>query len=158
MTSSNSHFDANGMHNPDVAHEHSDVNVRAVLMFAAGMATLVIVCVLIIRVVFGVFSRQAAAADPHLSPLAAPAGQLPPGPNLLTDERGNLARFRAEEAKTLDTYGWMDQQAGVVRVPIAEAKKLLLQRGLPVRTEPVGPLAGTNAPAMGEASGGRTIK
>jgi hypothetical protein len=158
MTSSEPHYDEDLMHNPDVAHEHSDINVRAVLTFGFGMAVMFVVCAAIVWVLFDAFARQAAANDPRISPLAAPAGQLPPGPNLLTDERGNLAKFQAEQAKMLDTYGWVDQRGGIARVPISDAKKLLLQRGLPVRSEPAAPQVGTNAAAMGGPSGGRTIK
>jgi hypothetical protein len=147
------------MHNEDVAHEHSDINVRTVLMFGAGMATVVILCALFIRVVFGVLDRQAAANDPQLSPLARQAGQLPPAPRLETNEHAALAKFHAEEATSLDGYGWVNQLGGVAHIPVAEAKKLLLQRGLPARASaPANPAEGTHSYAYGEASGGRTIK
>ena len=35
-----------------------------------------------------------------------------------------LAEMRAAEASELDSYGWVDQGKGVVRLPIAEAMKL----------------------------------
>ena len=31
------------------------------------------------------------------------------------------------------TYGWVDQQKGVVRIPIAQAMDLVVKKGLPVR-------------------------
>jgi len=45
----------------------------------------------------------------------------------------DLAAMRAAEEKALTTYGWVDQQKGVVRIPIDQAMKLTLQRGLPVQ-------------------------
>jgi hypothetical protein len=43
-------------------------------------------------------------------------------------------------------------------MPIAEAKKLILERGLPARAEASpDPRVGSHAYAMGESSGGRTI-
>ena len=36
----------------------------------------------------------------------------------------------------LGSYGWVDKNAGVVRIPIDAAMKLTLERGLPARTEP----------------------
>ena len=30
----------------------------------------------------------------------------------------------------LDSYGWVDKDAGVVRIPIEEAMKLTVERGL----------------------------
>jgi hypothetical protein len=145
------------MHNETVEHEESDINVRTVLMFGAAMVSIVVVCAVLIRLLFGVLERQAAADDPKVSPLAIPAGQLPPEPNLVTNERAALAKFRAEETKTLDGYGWVDQAGGVAHIPVADAKKLLVKRGLPSRSGASDRLEGTHAPAMGEASGGRTI-
>jgi hypothetical protein len=160
MTSTDPHprHSAAELHNEDVAHEHSDVDIRTILAFGAGMVVVVAVSFVLMWLMFRVLERQAAQNDPQLSPLAAPAGQEPPLPRLQTNEPEGLAKFRAEEAKSLEGYGWANEQAGVARMPIAEAKKLILQRGLPVRAgTPVNPRLGTNAPAMGESSGGRAI-
>jgi hypothetical protein len=47
---------------------------------------------------------------------------------------------------------------GVARMPIDEAKKLIVERGLPVREgDEVSPTLGTRLPARGESSGGRII-
>ena len=54
-------------------------------------------------------------------------------PSLLLREPMNLQKFREEEEHLLTSYGWVDQNAGVVRLPIDRAKALLLERGLPVR-------------------------
>ena len=144
--------------NEQVDHEHSDINVRKVLMFGAGLIAVTVVCQLLVWALFGMLERQAAANDPQLSPLAIPAGKLPPEPQLQTNEPAGLAKFRALEAETLEGYGWVDQPMGVARMPIAEAKKLIAERGLPVRAgAPPDPRVGTPAPAMGEASGGRNI-
>jgi hypothetical protein len=153
------HYSDAEMHNEDVAHEHSDINIRTVLAFGAGMVVVVVTTALIVWIVFRVLERQEASHDSEISPVAAPAGQQPPAPQLLTDEPGNLRKVRAEETDTLDRYGWVDERAGVAHVPIEEAKKLLLQHGLPVRATGAvtDPLTGTHAPAYGESSGGRAI-
>jgi hypothetical protein len=153
------HYSDAEMHNQDVAHEDTDINIRQVLAFAVGMAVLVAVSAALMLILFRVFSNLAARNDPQVSPLAQPSGQTPPAPNLMTNEPAGLRKFREEEAKKLEGYGWVDQQGGVARVPIEEAKKLLVQRGLPVRTggDLTDPSVGTHAPAYGEASGGRTI-
>ena len=68
----------------------------------------------------------------------------------------NLQQQRDKEQKVLHGYGWVNQGAGVARMPIDEAKKLILERGLPVREgEDVSPTLGTRLPARGESSGGR---
>lgn len=137
-------YDQAALHNEDVAHEHSDVNVRAILASAVGLFAVVGVCALIVLVLFNFLESQAAANDPVMSPLVQPSGQLPPEPRLLTDEPQNLQRFRDSMAERLKG--------------IDEGKRQLLQQGLPVRADaPVDLWMGTHSPARGESSGGRGI-
>jgi hypothetical protein len=158
------------LHNPDVAHEHSDVNLRALLVFAVGLVVVTAVIFVLMAWLFNVREKRAAASDPTISPLARPATQMPttttanpyfgnaPGPQLLIGEPAALRQQRALEDERLHTYGWVDEKAGTAHMPIAEAKKLTLQRGLPVRAEGApDPSLGTRLPATGESSGGRTL-
>jgi hypothetical protein len=159
-----------GDHNEDVAHEHSDINVRGILLFASSMVATGLVSAVLMWLLFGFLDRQATRNDPQESPLAMPATQMPKTttespffgsaarPQLLTNEPVALERQRAGEDKQLGHYGWIDEKTGVARIPIAEAKKLIIQRGLPARAgDPVDARLGTHAPAMGESSSGRTI-
>jgi hypothetical protein len=144
------------LHNPEVAHEHSDINVRAIVYFLVGLGAVVIVASLAMWGVFEVLEGQAAKNDPALSPLATPAGQPPPEPRLLTDESAVLEKQRAMERDRLGTGAWVDQKSGVARIPIDEAKKLIVEKGLPVRAGEAGdPRLGTRAASMSDASSGR---
>lgn len=152
------HADHDGLYNEDVAHEHSDVNVRGLLMFCLGLVVVAAVVHVAMWGLFVVFERQAAQNDPVVSPLAVPAGQMPPEPRLLTNEPANLQQIKAQEAQVLQGYGWVDQKTGAARIPIDDAKRKLLHDGLPVRAEgPVPESMGTSLPARGESSGGRMI-
>ena len=153
------HYTDAEMHNPDVAHEEADIDIRTVLSFAGGLTVVVLVCAALMWVMFQMLEAQAAKNDPQVSPLALPAGRQPPAPRLLEHEPENLLKFRMEETKKLEGYGWMDEKAGIARVPIEEAKKLIVQRGLPVRASGAveDPRIGTHAAAYGGPSGGRTI-
>ena len=67
-------------------------------------------------------------------PLALEQGErLPPLPRLQTQPKQELADLRAGWAEKLEGYSWVDKGAGVVRLPIDEAKKRVLAQGLPVR-------------------------
>ena len=160
------------LHNVDVEHEHSDINLRAVIGSAIILIVVVTVSQLLMWGLFVVFERQAAANEPALSPLAASPASMPKnqmgtavftpetiaGPQLLTNEPMNLQQQRDKEQKVLHGYGWVNQGAGIARMPIDEAKKLILERGLPVSEgEEVSPTLGTRLPARGESSGGRII-
>lgn len=56
-------------------------------------------------------------------------------PHLQLTPPEDLQKFRAREESELNSYGWIDRTAGVVRIPIARAMELVLERGLPVRTQ-----------------------
>ena len=148
------------LHNEDVAHEHSDVDIRPLLMFAFGLAALTAVVMLLMVGVSKVLESQAAKNDPVVSPHAIPAGQLPPQPRLLTNEPATLNKQRQMEAEALAEYGWTDLSKTNVRIPIDEAKKKLLHDGLPTRAEALADeRLGTRwaGAARGESSSGRMV-
>jgi hypothetical protein len=122
-------------------HEGRDVHIRTIVGFAAALAAGVLIAAGVSRLVYKGLTRQARRTETAPSPLARPA--LPPEPRLQTSPPVDLAAFRAREEKALDTYGWVDPANGIVHIPIAAAKKLLLQRGLPTRAgaapAPAGP-------------------
>jgi hypothetical protein len=68
-------------------------------------------------------------------PKAQEANQFPT-PRLEINERSQLDGKWINEEQALDTYGWVDQQAGVAHIPIDRAMDLIVQRGLP--TAPTG--------------------
>jgi hypothetical protein len=83
------------------------------------------------------FEARDAKQAPRLYPLAAGQdSRVPPEPRLQTNPREDLADLRAREDARLHSYGWVDKNAGVVRIPIDDAIKLTLERGLPSRQEP----------------------
>jgi hypothetical protein len=143
------------LHNPGVAHEHDDVNVRGLIAFTVGLAVVTATVAVLMWLLFMGFERLAQNRDPELSPLAVPAGQTPPEPRLLTNEPEELRRFLAREAEIL--AGGRDEQTGAVRMSIEDAMRQVAAEGLPSRTEPAGDRQGTHAPSMGEASGGRIL-
>lgn len=120
--------------NPEVHHEHSDVNIRAILGFGAALFVVAAVVHVLIYLLFGYFDSRENAKVPAEYPLAATQGHRePPEPRLQTDPRQDLADLRAKEDEVLGSYGWVDKNAGVVRIPIDAAVKLTLERGLPSR-------------------------
>jgi hypothetical protein len=54
-----------------------------------------------------------------------------PSPRLETNERLEINNFRLQEEQRLNSYGWVDQQAGVVHIPIERAMELIARQGLP---------------------------
>jgi hypothetical protein len=130
------HGSAAGSVNGEIHHEESDVNIYGVLGFGAGLLVAAAIVCLLIFVLFRYFETREAARVPPAYPLAISREQVPPEPRLQTNPREDLAELRAKEDERLTSYGWVDKNAGVVRIPIDEAMKLTLQRGLPSRQEP----------------------
>jgi hypothetical protein len=120
--------------NPEVHHEQSDVDIRAILGFGAGLFAVVAVVYVIIFGIFRGFDRREGVQVASEYPLAAAQGHRePPEPRLQTDPRQDLADMWAKEDELLGSYGWVDKNAGVVRIPIDDAVRLTLERGLPAR-------------------------
>lgn len=113
--------------------EGDGVSYKGLVWFGVILFATTVVCQVLVWGMFELFDRQVTREDVPRAPLAAPVGTLPPPPNLLTDEPGNLSTFRHQEDEILSTYGWVDKNSGLVRIPIDRAKALLLQKGLPVR-------------------------
>ncbi len=164
------HHDPVEMENDDVAHEHSDINISALVFAIVVMFGVVLGTAGLMALLFGVLEREAKARDPKLSPLAMPATTMPktttaspffggaPEPKLMTGESLRLNEVRTEQQGQLHGYGWMDEKAGVAHIPIDQAKKLTLERGLAVRPDPLTDDGlGTRRPAGGESSSGRNV-
>jgi hypothetical protein len=130
------HAAHSGTDNPTVHHEESDVNIRAILGFGAGLTVVAVVILLLMGGLLKYFEARGARQAPRMYPLAAAQeNRLPPEPRLQTHPREDLAALRAREDALLGSYGWVDRNAGIVRIPIDTAMKLTLERGLPAREQ-----------------------
>jgi hypothetical protein len=132
---SNHHAHAPDVVDDTVQHEESDVNIRAIFGFGIGLFVVAVVVHVAVYLLF-VFltNRQEAANSIRQYPLAAgQENRLPPEPRLQTTPRQDLQDLRAREDQLLNGYSWVDRNTGVVRIPIDEAIKLTIQRGLPSR-------------------------
>ena len=125
--------------------EQEDLSSRTALYFLAG---LVLVCVVVYLIVFGMYrflDSYATAHQPPMSPMVAPEADTRavtpenaetfPQPRLEENERTQLRSFIEDQDRKLATYDWVDKDRGTVRIPIDRAMELIEQRGLPVHAE-----------------------
>src|SRR4029453_5413185 len=110
-------------------HEHRDISPATVLRWGAGIFALLILSATAMWLLLGRYDRELAAESPAPSPLAGYGPQEPPAPRLQGDPATDIARLRATEQQQLDGFGWVDRQAGTVRIPIERAMQLLAARG-----------------------------
>ena len=114
-------------------YETTDANVRSLAIFGAGLFAMLVLVLVLSALVFRHF-----ASSQSLGPPASPFADvrtLPPEPRLQVEPRIDLEHLRAHEDSVLNSYGWVDPRAGVVRIPIARAMDRLLLKGLPVRAQ-----------------------
>jgi hypothetical protein len=118
---------------PTVHHEETDVNIRAIFGFAGVLLVIAIVIHLAVWGLFEYFDDRETRESGQASPLATGEPRLPPEPRLQVSPREDAAAFRAREDAILNGYTWVNRETGTVRIPIAEAMKMTVQTGLPVR-------------------------
>jgi len=151
-------------HHDDVGFEREDLGSKPVFGF---ILSLVIVGILIYYSIWGIF-HFLDAFDKKNQQVRTPLVKVEsntrevqteniqkfPEPRLEENERTELDGFRYNEEERLNSYGWVDEKAGVAHIPIDQAMQLIAQRGLPT-TPQTGtmPLAPVNlARAAAEAS------
>ncbi len=130
------------------AYEHRDVPAKGVLIFIGGLFLGLALVLMGVAWLFGFFTERREMYLPFPLPKA---NQIPPPPRLEQRPYVDMRVLRAQEDAILGTYGWVDRNAGVVRIPIDRAIDLVAQRGLPARTGS-GPVP--TVPSTGPESGG----
>ena len=175
--------DVSHIRNVGGAHEHRDANVRGVFAFLITLLVVGAIIQVLLFAMFRYLKGYYQAAQPEQNPMvqALPAEEPAsvaaqkrpcemtkaaaafvgdatrevaafPKPKLQSDPPCELNQMRLVENKTLDGY-WVGAD-GVVHIPIDEAMKLTLERGLPA--QPSVPGAGTKqntAPPSAGAKG-----
>jgi hypothetical protein len=126
-------------------YERQDLSVSGVLLFMAGLAVVCVISGVIIWGLYRYLDREQAAHQAPQNPLVSREGETRkatdadtatfPAPRLQKDDVSEMDSLRQHEIDALSTYGWVDQQAGTVRIPIERAIELTAQRGLPARAQ-----------------------
>jgi hypothetical protein len=127
--------------------ERRDLSAATLFYFFLSLALFVIVSSFVLKGFFTYLDRREKAVEEPVNPLVknvpADTRHVPmgypetafPSPRLEQDERTQLNGILTKEDDILYSYGWVDEKAGVVHIPIDRAMDLLAQRGLPVRPQ-----------------------
>ena len=116
------------------SYEHTDANVWVIAKFGIWLAITAIVVHVGIWLMWTMLIRQAQVTREPQYPLATEP-RLPPEPRLQQFPANEIDDFRRAESRRLTTYGYVNKEAGVVHIPIEEAMRLTVERGLPARSE-----------------------
>ena len=112
------------------AHQESDIDTRNVVLFGVALVIAVALVAIATHFALRVADHRPLAGAADVSPLGRPL--VPPGPRLQMAPPADMAAFRAHEDALLHASGWIDENAGIARIPIDVAKARLLEKGLPV--------------------------
>lgn len=144
--------DVSHIENPDTKHEESDVSGTTLMKFIGVLLVSMFIILVLMKWLSDYFeAREQAHELPPASRVNPPGTQrLPPMPRLqgapgsqeLPLDESKL--YRAEQSARVASYGWVNKEAGVVRIPINEAMKLILEKGMPTvsGTPPAAPAGG----------------
>jgi hypothetical protein len=139
---------------PGAKYEHTDIDPGLGYRFAIWLAVAMLLSVAIVYGSFWFFESQEVAVDQRVQqyPLAVGQSKEPPSPRLQTQPFKDIYLLRQGENQRLDSYGWVDKEAGVTHIPVDRAMEVMIERGIPARTESP---AGFNQ-VVQDSSGGRT--
>lgn len=140
---------------PGAKYEHTDIDTSIGYKFALWLAVAMMLSAGIVYGTFWFFEGQTRTADAVAQkyPLAVGQDKTPLAPNLQTQPFKDIYLLRKSEAEKLDSYGWVDKEGGIARIPIDRAMDVVLERGLPARA---GGGDGLNVVTQ-DSSSGRTI-
>jgi hypothetical protein len=117
----------------DLGYEPRDASVKGLVQFAFWMAVVLAVTLFAMRGFFD-YLKKVEPLGPTSSPLVQEGQrELPPNPRLQVHPHQELVDYCAEQQKEVSSYGWVNEQAGVVRIPVDRAMDLILAKGLPTR-------------------------
>jgi hypothetical protein len=124
----------NGQDNVEVVHEESDVNVVAIIRYGIALLVIGVLIHVFLWWLQGTYSRQSQRAQTQVYPLAAgQQDRLPPSPRFQENPQQELQDLRAKQKALLEGYGWVNKEGGIARIPIEDAMKMVVERGVPVR-------------------------
>ncbi len=127
--------------------DRSGINTRAVLIFCAILILTAIVVHIAVLYLFKAFDNNQKVKDRVLSPLTPKQQQLPPEPRLeaapntldtkrqLFDPQG-AGTLKQDGEQQLNSYGWVDDKNGIVRIPIKDAMKMIVEKEKQSQTAP----------------------
>ena len=156
-------------------YEREDFSTATVVGSLIGLVVMCVVSFVIVVAMYKYLEKtqmEHAAANPmvpmkadtrHMTPVSPGADPMDvqevqafPKPRLQRDDVGEMHDQLYDEESRLQSYGWVDQDAGQARIPVSRAMELIAERGLPVRsaaTPEAAPVAGAPDAAKTKKAG-----
>jgi hypothetical protein len=119
---------------PQVGHELSDLRPGYIALFGIALTTVIVAAAVITSLLIHFIAAEQSRQETPVPRLAGER-EATPGPRLQVDANKELRQMRAGEEAVLNSYGWVDKDSGIVRIPIQRAMEILAKKGLPARKQ-----------------------
>lgn len=110
-------------------YETSDARVSPLVWAVVFLAVLIVLSVAAMGVMFGVLYDAREEEITTVGPMVV-LDAKPEGPILQVDPPKELIEMRERNEIETSSYGWIKRESGVVRIPIEEAMRLVVERGI----------------------------
>ena len=167
-------YSGEAFQNVETSHEKSDVDVRALMWFVVIFVIFGFVTHIFLWLLFKFYVRlerhpsqnapaltamqrpaEAAPTQPLLQPFPTKDKTAEVQPPYVLTPVADMERMISDTNAVLNNYGWVDQQKGIVHIPIEEAKKRVLGQLSGARVPSPAPVAaeGSRAPQSTTTTG-----
>lgn len=106
--------------NSKTAYEESDWRLGVIGLILLGTFVFLVIAPFVLM----------AAYPRAVSDVSRELTITPPEPRLQLNPPEDLAQFRADEDKQLNSYHWVDKDKGLVHIPISQAMKQVVEKGI----------------------------
>jgi hypothetical protein len=147
----------NGKTPKELGYETQDVGWPLILWSLGGLTVFTVISVFALLGIFSERGKVPLASDAPAPVETAVKRPIPAGPLLQPKPPVDMAEYKTNALTHLNTYGWVDEEAGKVHVPIDHAIQMALEienefpTGVP-ETPPADESAEEQAPAATEST------
>ena len=138
------HSSGQPLRHSDVSFESKDINARTILKYLLGLAIAVALSFAVSVYVFRFATKQVVGSESRMTPShrnVAPT--MPPEPRLQgvpghpTDPQLDLRNKIKADIEANHTLAYRDRQAGIAQIPVEDAMRIIVSKGLPAVPAPV---------------------
>ena len=129
-------------HHSDVSFEATDVRSSQIFQFLTYLGITVIASfILSVGIYKGLKSYWTDSYEAP-APMREAGPHLPPEPMLqgmpghLTDPQHDMREKVEADTKANNELGWVDKNAGIAQIPVKDAMKLIVEKGMPAVSAP----------------------
>jgi hypothetical protein len=121
------------------SYEHTDANIWAIAKFGLWLAVTALIVHVGMGLMYALLIERATETTEQRYPLAnGNDAKLPAEPRLQQYPHLEMQTYAESQRQRLESYGWIDKEQNRVHIPIEDAMRLTVERGLPARAEDPG--------------------